>query len=103
MDRWPLTSSEAKVTLHDLKPVAGLLLDPAVFAVRADSPYKTLREFIEAAKAQPGQLKQSGGSVTSRDNIIRQSLQAAPVPDGHSSRFQEVESASLLCSEGTWT
>ena len=73
----PLTSSEAKVTLHDLKPVAGLLLDPAVFAVRADSPYKSLREFIEAAKAQPGQLKQSGGSVTSRDNIIRQSLQAA--------------------------
>ena len=62
----PLTSSEAKVTLHDLKPVAGLLLDPAVFAVRADSPYKTLRDFIEAAKAQPGQLKQSGGSVTSR-------------------------------------
>src|SRR4029434_6134936 len=72
----PLTSSEAKITLHDLKPVAGLLMDPAVFAVRADSPYKTLREFIEAAKAQPGQLKQSGGSVTSRDNIIRQSLQA---------------------------
>src|SRR5215203_2304450 len=66
----PLTSSEAKVTLHDLKPVAGLLLDPAVIAVRTDSPYKTLREFIEAAKAQPGQLKQSGGSVTSRDNII---------------------------------
>ena len=73
----PLTSSEAKVTLHDLKPVAGLLLDPAVFAVRADSPFKTLRDFIEAAKAQPGQLKQSGGSVTSRDNIIRQSLQHA--------------------------
>ena len=73
----PLTSSEAKVTLHDLKPVAGLLLDPAVFAVRADSPYKTLREFIEAAKAQPGQLKQSGGSVTSRDNIVRQQLQHA--------------------------
>ena len=73
----PLTSSEAKITLQDLKPVAGLLLDPAVFAVRADSPYKTLRDFIEAAKAQPGQLKQSGGSVTSRDNIIRQSLQHA--------------------------
>jgi putative tricarboxylic transport membrane protein len=73
----PLTTSEAKVTLHDLKPVAGLLLDPAVIAVRTDSPYKTLREFIEAAKAQPGQLKQSGGSVTSRDNIIRQSLQSA--------------------------
>jgi putative tricarboxylic transport membrane protein len=71
----PLTTSEAKVTVHDLKPVAQLLMDPAVFAVRADSPYKTLKEFVEAARKNPGQLKQSGGSVTSRDNIIRQQLQ----------------------------
>lgn len=71
----PLTTSEAKVTLNDLTPVARLLMEPAVFAVRADSPYKTLKDFIEAAKAKPGELKQSGGSVTSRDNIIRQTLQ----------------------------
>jgi putative tricarboxylic transport membrane protein len=71
----PLTSSEAKITVHDLKPIAQLMLEPAVFAVRADSPYKTLKEFVDAAKAKPGQLKQSGGSVTSRDNIIRQTLQ----------------------------
>ena len=49
----------------------------AVFAVRADSPYKTLKDFIEAAKKSPGSLKQSGGSVTSRDNIVRQTLQHA--------------------------
>src|SRR5205085_6941234 len=73
----PLTSSEAKVTVMDLKPIAQLMLEPAVFAVRADSPFKTLKEFIDAAKAKPGTLKQSGGSVTSRDNIIRQSLQHA--------------------------
>ena len=71
----PLTSSEAKITVNDLKPIAQLMLEPAVFAVRADSPYRTLKDFIEAAKAKPGQLKQSGGSVTSRDNIIRLSLQ----------------------------
>lgn len=71
----PLTTSEARVTLHDLTPVARLLLEPAVFAVRADSPYKTLKDFIDAAKAKPGELKQSGGSVTSRDNIVRQQLQ----------------------------
>ena len=73
----PLTSSEAKVTVHDLKPIAQLMLEPAVFVVRADSPYKALKDFIEAAKAKPGALKQSGGSVTSRDNIIRLSLQHA--------------------------
>src|SRR6185369_3300575 len=37
----PLTSSEAKVTVHDLKPIAQLMLEPAVFAVRADSPFKS--------------------------------------------------------------
>jgi putative tricarboxylic transport membrane protein len=73
----PLTSSEAKITVHDLKPIAGLMLEPAVFAVRADSPYKSLKEFVDAAKAHPGTLRQSGGSVTSRDNIIRLSLQHA--------------------------
>ena len=73
----PLTSSEAKVTVHDLKPIAQLMLEPAVFAVRADSPFKTMKDFIEAAKAKPGALKQSGGSVTSRDNIVRLSLQHA--------------------------
>jgi putative tricarboxylic transport membrane protein len=73
----PLTTSEAKVTLYDLKPIAQLLMEPAVFAVRADSPLKTLKDFIEAARAKPGQMKQSGGSVTSRDNIVRQQLQHA--------------------------
>jgi putative tricarboxylic transport membrane protein len=73
----PLTSSEAKVTVHDLKPIAQLMLEPAVFAVRVDSPFRSLKEFVEAAKARPGQLKQSGGSVTSRDNIVRLSLQHA--------------------------
>jgi len=73
----PLTSAEAKITVNDLKPIAQLMLEPAVFAVRSDSPFKTLKDFIEAAKAKPGTLKQSGGSVTSRDNIVRQSLQQA--------------------------
>src|SRR5687767_11155541 len=72
-----LTTAEAKVTVHDLKPIAQLMMEPAVFAVKADSPYKSLKEFVDAAKAKPGALKQSGGSVTSRDNIVRQQLQHA--------------------------
>src|SRR3989441_344882 len=74
----PLTSVEAKVTLKDLTPVARLVLEPAVIAVKADAPYKTLPDFIAAAKQSPGQLKQSGGSVTSRDNVVRQLLQRNP-------------------------
>ena len=71
----PITTAEAKVTLRDLTPVARLVLEPAVIAVKADAPYKTLGDFVAVAKKNPGQLKQSGGSVTSRDNVVRQLLQ----------------------------
>jgi len=71
----PLTSAEAKVSLKDLTPIVRLLLEPAVIAVKADAPYKTLGEFVSAAKQKPGELKQSGGSITSRDNVVRQQLQ----------------------------
>ena len=73
----PITSAESKVTLRDLTPIARLVLEPALIAVKADAPYKTLGDFIGAAKQHPGQLKQSGGSVTSRDNVVRQLLQKA--------------------------
>lgn len=71
----PLTTEKAKVTLRDLTPIARLVLEPALIAVKADSPYKSLKDFIEAAKQKPGELKQSGGSITSRDNVVRQLLQ----------------------------
>jgi putative tricarboxylic transport membrane protein len=51
-----------------------LVLEPAVIAVKADSPIKTLKDFIDAARKTPGQMKQSGGSITSRDNVVRQLL-----------------------------
>jgi putative tricarboxylic transport membrane protein len=71
----PLTSKEARVSLRDLTPIARLVLEPAVIAVKTDAPYKTLADFIAAARQNPGQLKQSGGSITSRDNVVRQLLQ----------------------------
>jgi putative tricarboxylic transport membrane protein len=73
----PLTTAEAKVTIKDLTPIVRLVLEPAVVAVKADSPYKSVRDFIEAAKKNPDQLKQSGGSVTGRDNLVRLVIQKA--------------------------
>jgi putative tricarboxylic transport membrane protein len=70
----PLTRKEAKFTIKDLTPIVRLVLEPAVIAVKADAPFKTLKDFIDAAKKNPGQLKQSGGSLTSRDNVVRQLL-----------------------------
>jgi len=73
----PLTTVEATVTLKDLTPVTRLVLEPAVIAVKADSPYKTVKDFIEAAKKNPKQLNQSGGTILSRDNLMRLLLQKA--------------------------
>jgi len=73
----PLTSKEARVQFHDLTPIVRLILDPAVIVVKSDSPYKSLPDFIEAARKAPGQLRQVGGSIESRDNLIRQLLQRA--------------------------
>lgn len=70
----PLTRAEAKVTVKDMTPITRLVLEPALIAVKADSPIKTLKDFVDAAKKSPGKLKQSGGSMTSRDNVVRQLL-----------------------------
>jgi putative tricarboxylic transport membrane protein len=70
-----LVSAEAKVTIRDLTPIARLVLEPTVVVVKADAPYKTLEDFIEAARKSPGERKQSGGAGPSRDNVVRQLLQ----------------------------
>lgn len=70
----PQIREQAKVTMNDLTPVARLVLEPAVLSVRADSPYKSIKDIIEAARKNPGKLKQSGGSMSSRDNSYRHLL-----------------------------
>ena len=70
----PIMRQEAKVTLKDLTPLVRLVLEPAMLVVKSDAPYKTLKDFIDAAKQSPGQLKQSAGSIGARDWIVRQLL-----------------------------
>ena len=42
------------------QPLALVNADPAGFQVRADSPYKTVKDVVDAIKANPGKLKASG-------------------------------------------
>jgi putative tricarboxylic transport membrane protein len=70
----PLVHKEAKVGLDQLTPIARLVLEPGLVVVKADSPFKTMQDFITAAKANPGKLKQSGGSLLARDAIVRHLL-----------------------------
>jgi len=50
----------AKVTYEDYEPVALLNIDPAGVNVRADAPWKDLKELEGYIKAHPGELKASG-------------------------------------------
>lgn len=43
-------------TLDQLKPVARFTADPTALVVRADSPWKTYKEFMAAVKAKPGAI-----------------------------------------------
>ena len=71
----PLMSKEARVMFHDLTPIANLLSEPVVIVVKGDSPYKTLADFIDAAKKTPDKLLQVGSSPESRANLLRLVLQ----------------------------
>lgn len=73
----PLSSKEVRVQFHELTPIVRLAMDPAIIVVKDDAPYKTIVDFIEAAKKAPGQLKQAGGSIESRDNLNRMLLMRA--------------------------
>lgn len=47
----------AKFDYTNFQPVARLNADPAAITVRADAPWNTLEEFLEAAKAKAGEMK----------------------------------------------
>ncbi len=43
-------------TLAELRPIARFTADPTVLAVRADSPWKTVKDFVEDARRRPGAI-----------------------------------------------
>jgi tripartite-type tricarboxylate transporter receptor subunit TctC len=49
--------------LKDFAPIALVTADPTVLVVRADSPYKDVKEFVAAAKAKPGKINYSSSGV----------------------------------------
>ena len=71
----PLMSKEVRVQFLDLTPIANLLSEPVVIVVKGDSAYKTLADFIAAAKKTPDKLLQVGSSPESRANLLRLILQ----------------------------
>jgi putative tricarboxylic transport membrane protein len=62
----------------DMTPVSMMALDEFVLWVNADSPYKTVQEFVAAIKAAPpGKLKMGGTGSKQEDQIITVAIERA--------------------------
>jgi tripartite-type tricarboxylate transporter receptor subunit TctC len=55
---------------RDMTPVSMMALDQFVLWVNADSPYKTAKEFIDAAKSQPDNTLKMGGTGSKQEDQI---------------------------------
>ena len=62
----------------DMTPVSMMALDEFVLWVNADSPYKTVKEYVEAIKAAPpGKFKMGGTGSKQEDQIITVAIERA--------------------------
>ncbi len=67
-----MTRKNAGYTMEDFTPICNFTEIPQVFCVKDDSPYKTMREFIEAAKTKKMQYSTFGQFSTAQ--IVMESL-----------------------------
>ncbi len=60
---------KAAFAITDIQPVANHVQDPGAILVRQESPFKTLEDFLNAARANPGQVKASTTGIGSDDHL----------------------------------
>jgi putative tricarboxylic transport membrane protein len=65
------------VSYKDFTNIAVLCVEDYVAVVRTQSPYKTLKDLVEAARKKPNGIRIGGSSVGSSDNIIENRLEKA--------------------------
>jgi tripartite-type tricarboxylate transporter receptor subunit TctC len=63
--------------LDQLAPVALISADPTVLVVRADGPYKTLKDLVDAAKARPGEINYGSSGVYGTLHVAMEIFAAA--------------------------
>jgi len=58
-----INGKEPAYELKDFAPIALITADPTVLVVRTDGPYRTLKDFVDAARASPGKINYSSSGV----------------------------------------
>lgn len=65
----------AKYTRDSFQPLGRQVIDPTVIAVQPDSPYKTLKELLDAAKASPKSLTASTTGLQTGEHFALAQIQ----------------------------
>jgi len=68
---------KAVFTIDSFTPIINQVTDPGLIWVRADSPYKTLKDVIDDAKKRPGQIRASTTAILGDDHLAILMLEAA--------------------------
>src|SRR5215468_1122053 len=66
---------------HAFDPVARAAIEIPVLAVRADAPWKTLKELLDHAKANPGKVRVGNSGIGSHTHLAASALFAAAEAD----------------------
>ncbi|ASM77853.1 C4-dicarboxylate ABC transporter substrate-binding protein [Vitreoscilla filiformis] len=64
-----IITGKPPVTLSQATPIARLTSEYNVFVLPADSPFKTMKDVVEAMKKDPGSVKWGGGSRGATEHI----------------------------------
>jgi tripartite-type tricarboxylate transporter receptor subunit TctC len=68
---------QAAFTRASLQPLAMYVVDPSAIAVKGDSPMRTLKDLVDAAKANPGKVTVGDSGILSDGHISTLLLQQA--------------------------
>lgn len=87
----------------DFTPIINQVLDPGLIWVRADSPYKTVQDLIDAAKKAPNTIRTATTGILSDDHLaILMTEEAAPGAvfrivhlDGSATQFKEIMAGNI--------
>lgn len=66
---------------NNFTPIARLTNDPLALTVKKDSPFKTLKDFVDYAKAHPGEIKYGTSGVGSNHQLNMERLAAEYIKD----------------------
>ncbi len=94
---------KAIFTEKDFTPIINQVLDPGVIWVKADAPYKTVQDLLDAAKKSPGALRAATTGILSDDHLaILMTEEAAPGVkfrlvhlDGGAQQFKEIMAGNI--------